>query len=263
MLRPAQDPPKNALKPGEVVEVAIAKAAKMKLCWIPEGKATLGDPAVKDNKVHEYASKGFWMSKYTVTQQQWEAVMGDKPSWFGPVETRIKAANIKDTSRFPVDSVSWDDGQDFLTKVNKQATVPASLGRGKFVLPHEDEWEYACRGGLGNRQKYYWGNALNGDKANCNGTVPEGLVPKGPNLQRTTEVGSYERAAPHPWGLCDMHGNLWQWCENKYNNSGIFRTQRGGAWNADAGECCAAYRSGYSPHSRGVNAGLRVCFRAD
>ena len=72
--------------------------------------------------------------------------------WTGPWELAdVKKAGITDTSRFPVEMVSWNDCQDFLGKMNAQAKSPAVMGKGKFVLPHEDEWEYACRGGLGKR----------------------------------------------------------------------------------------------------------------
>jgi formylglycine-generating enzyme required for sulfatase activity len=110
--------------------------------------------------------------------------------------------------------VSWNECQEYIKKLNSEV-VPSKLtaafgGQGKFKLPHEDEWEYACRGGLGNGRAFHWGDQLNGDKANCDGNYPYGTTTNGEYKQKTTPVGSYERVAPHPWGLCDMHGNVWE-----------------------------------------------------
>lgn len=113
-----------------------------------------------------------------------------------------------DTSRFPAENISWNDAQEFLKKLNETVKLPPKMTKGKLDLPHEDEWEYACRGGGGNSQAYYFGNKLNGSLANVNGREPFGTSVKGPFLNRTTEVGSYEKVARHPWGLCDMCGNV-------------------------------------------------------
>jgi formylglycine-generating enzyme required for sulfatase activity len=80
----------------------------------------------------------------------------------------------------------------------------------ELVLPHEDAWEFACRGGLGNESAYYWGNKLNGTQANCDGNHPYGTTTTGAYLEGPTAVGEYAEKFPHPWGLCDMHGNVWE-----------------------------------------------------
>jgi formylglycine-generating enzyme required for sulfatase activity len=266
-------------KPGEVVEVEIAKGVNMKFCWIPAGKVQLGSPKSEqdyvtkmyhggkrrdwlddetESKRAEFTTKGFWVGKYAVTQEQWEAVLGNNPSYFSKQGDGKDKVQGMDTSRFPVEQVSWDDCQDFLKKLNEKVTIPGALGKGKIALPHEDQWEYACRGGKGNKQPFYFGDELNGTQANCNGAVPYGTETRGTHLGRTAEVGSYEKIAPHPWGLCDMHGNVWQWCENKCDNQSNRRVLRGGSWYYDARYCRSAYRYDGPPDIHGSFIGLRV-----
>jgi formylglycine-generating enzyme required for sulfatase activity len=259
-------------KPGEVREFEIANGVKMEFCWIPAGKATLGSPKEEKERdsyelEHEYETKGFLLGKHPVTQAEWKAVMGDNPSWFQPEgsgKDKLQKDKILDTSRFPVEEVSWDDCQEFLVLVNKRVGAAKVFGQaGKFVLPHEDEWEYACRGGKGNKQAFYFGNELNGTQANCDGNFPYGRDKKGDYKERPTEVGSYAKEHPHPWGLCDMHGNVWQWCENLCEKSKGRRALRGGAWHLDPAYCRAAYRGMPSPADRLNVYGFRVCFRLD
>ncbi len=279
----AKDP-----RPGELVEVEIANGVKMKFCWVPPGEAQLGSPkaerqevlkqvlkqlkqvkepawmALEDEEVRgQFKTKGFWLAKYPVTQQEWAAVMGNNPSHFS--KQGVGKANVagRDTSRFPVESVSWHDCQDFLEKLNRTAKPPAALEKGKFALPHEDEWEYACRGGKENKQAFYFGNVLNGRQANCNGNYPFGTTTKGPYVQRTTAVGSYETAAPHPWKLCDMHGNVLQWCANWYLGEQNARVIRGGSWDGSSGGCRSANRCFGVPGASGCRIGCRVSFRLD
>ena len=238
----------------------------MAFCWIPAGKATLGSPKEEkerdlDEVEHEYLAKGFWLGKYVVTQSEWKAVMGNNPSFFdGKKDNDAKGMN---TSRFPVENVSWNDCQEFLERVNKRSGKENAFGKAnQFVLPHENEWEYACRGGGGNKQAFYFGNELNGLQANCHGENPYGTVVKSEFKGRTTQVGSYAVDWPHPWGLCDMHGNVWQWCENKYGKSND-RLLRGGCWNGVASFCRSAYRRWYAPNVRYCNDGFRVCIRLE
>jgi serine/threonine protein kinase/formylglycine-generating enzyme required for sulfatase activity len=263
---PAKDPPPRPA--GEKIDVEIAKGVKMTFCWIPPGEATLGSPATESGRTdnepeHKYTSRGYWLAKYPATQEQWQALMKNNPSGFQPSQKTIKRAGITDTSGFPVEQVSWDDCQEFLNKMNASVQVPGGMGKGRFALPHEDEWEYACRGDRGNKQPFYFGDSLNGDKANCNGTVPYGNPTKGEWKQRTTKVGDYEKAAPHPWGLCDMHGNVGQWCENQYGVDASLRVLRAGSWRNDASACRAAFRRWGPLDYRVSFVGFRVCFRPD
>ncbi len=270
-------------KGGEERDFEITKGVKMRFCWVPAGKAQLGSPKAEQDFITrteyegkrptwlddenetargEFTTRGFWLGKYEVMQGEWTAVMGSNPSAFaatGSDEAYRNRVKGLDTTRFPVERVSWDDCQVFLKKVDE---FPGRQ-RGRFVLPHEDEWEYACRGGKGNGRAFYWGDTLNGTEANCAGNYPYGGVVKGPNLERTAEVGSYETKSPHPWGLCDMAGNGYEWCENKYSQSSDRRVLRGGSWGSGARFCRAASRDNLTPDSRRSYVGFRVCFRLD
>ena len=176
---------------------------------------------------------GFWLGKYEVTQRQWKSVMGWNPS-------RWKDDDL------PVESLSWNDCQSFIHKVN------ASLGCGAR-LPTEHEWEYACRAGTST--KYDWGDSLNGDKANCDGMHPEGTTKQGPYKRRTTPVGSF---SANPWGFYDMHGNVWEWCSDDAGSNGESRVLCGGSWYTAAGECSAAARRAGSPQGHNSYDGFRL-----
>jgi formylglycine-generating enzyme len=247
---------------GETIEIEIAAGVAMKFCWVPPGKALLGSPATEqgrgDNEhEHEFATKGFWLGKYAVTQEQWRALMGGNPSYFSDGGGGKLEVGGMDTRWFPAENVSWEQCWEFLRKLK----VPTSLGKGRFALPHADEWEYACRGGKGNKQPFYFGSELNGMQANCDGGSPYETPTRGPKRGRTTEVGSYEEVAPHPWGLCDMCGNVWEWCANVY--SGDARVVRGGSWNYDAWHCRSASRYWFEPGARDISLGFRVAFLLD
>ncbi len=262
-------------KPGETRDIEIAPGVKMTFCWIPEsvGECQLGSPQEEQDYITKtfyegkrpswlnseteaargkFKTTGFWMGKYTVTQAEWKAVMGDNPSYFDG--TKNNKAKGMDTSRFPVESVSWGriygdgklDGAGFLNKINGHGGIEKVFGKvGKFRLPKEDEWEYACRGGRGNKQPFYWGDKLNGAEANCDGNFPYGANVNGQQyLGRTCAVdftndGKYPN---HPWGLMHMHGNVWQWCEGFYDKTDISRVLRGGSWDFSARYSRTAYR---------------------
>ena len=162
-----------------------------------------------------------------------------------------------------METVSWDDCQDFVARVN------AALGCGAR-LPTEAEWEYACRAGT--TTAYSWGNALNGDMANCNGTHPCGTSGKGTYLAEPTSVGKY---GANPWGLCDMHGNVWEWCADWFDeyptgsmadpkgpSSGDKRVLRGGGWDNYAQYCRSACRDYDVPSCRYGGYGFRLCCSA-
>ena len=231
--------------------------------WIPKGKALLGSPETElhrnreEEREYEYSATGYWLGKYEVTQTQWKAMMASNPSIFDG--KKANHASGMDTSQFPVENISWDDCQAFLLRLNGLPDIDKVFGKGaKFRLPHEKEWEYACRGGKGNRDPFYFGSVLNGAGANCFGPAPYGTVMKGPYLRRTSRVGSYAKLAPHPWGLCDMHGNVWEWCDNLHTPGDLFRACRGGAWINDAKDCRAANRGWNTPDERCGYVGMRV-----
>ena len=278
-------------KAGAVKKIEIADKVFMEFCYIPPGEVKLGSTAdersaidrvlinhaddvqqnpgwltfERNEKRGTFKSKGFWLGKYEVTQGEWKALMGTNPSRFGVSHDKIKEGVRID--RFPVNFVQRADCQKFLENLNKLPGIAKTFGNlSKCVLPHEDEWEYAYRGGRGNDRPFYWGNELNGTQANCWGDFPFGTDKKGQFLRRMCEVddtneGKYES---HPWGLCHMSGNVWEYCGNK-DSDGNF-VQCGGSWLDEAWTCRAASRyRGMSvpPQLGGLTFGFRVCVRLE
>jgi formylglycine-generating enzyme required for sulfatase activity len=268
----------------EVIEVEVAKGVKMKLCWIPPGEAQLGSTEAERNVVKKSAkagrlianwekeeaeevrgkfkTKGFWLGKYEVTQEEWQAVMGENPSFWVPTpDTKLTyLQGIKDSSRFPVEKVSWDDCQLFMKKLNETVKVPARMGMGKFALPHEDQWEYAARGGKGNAQAFYFGDSVDHKSANIFSTFPGEETTT--EVRRPKQVGSYEKVAPHPWGLCDMAGGVAEWCDNLYlpGTGDTARIIRGGSYGFDGWGARSAARIRFDHNRQESTVGLRVCF---
>jgi formylglycine-generating enzyme required for sulfatase activity len=219
--------------------------AEMKFAWCPPGTFLMGGDGQDDNPQHRVTiTKGFWMGIYPVTQTQWQAVMGYNPSNFPGADQ-------------PVEMVSWDDCQEFCQKMAELTGKP-------IQLPTEAEWEYACRAGT--TGEYFSGNGEDALKK-------VGWY-NGNSGSQTHVVG--EKKTANPWGLFDVHGNVWEWCQDldaalgsesikdPINlNNGDARVLRGGSWLNVAVYCRAAYRNWRAPGSRVINYGLRVCFRLD
>jgi formylglycine-generating enzyme required for sulfatase activity len=251
----------------------ITNSIGMKLVSIPPGKFTMGSPASeKGRTAAEHAhgveiTRGFLMGAYEVTQEEYEKVMGKKPSWFAAGGEGQKKVAGMDTRRFPVEQVSWEDAMAFCKELSKR--------EGKtYDLPTEAEWEYACRAGT--TTPSHFGEMLNGRQANYDGNEPYGTKEKGPSLGRTCAVGSYP---PNQFGLYDMHGNVWEWCRDWYGPfyyeespprdppgpaTDKFRVVRGGSFDdggPGGGYCRAACRGPYEPGERNPVTGFRVVLR--
>jgi len=181
-----------------------------------------------------------------VTQELWHAVMGNNPSHFKG-------------ERLPVESVSWDDSQDFLVRLNER------IGGDFMSFPTEAQWEYACRAGT--KTLYSFGDVWDGTQANSDGNFPQVTIEKGPYLRRTSDVDSYPANA---WGLFDMHGNVWEWCQDWFAtysltdafdprgpHEGRNRVLRGGSWLSSARSARSACRDGLDPGVRGNLFGFR------
>ena len=201
------------------------------------------------------------MGKYEVTQAQWEAVMGENPSYF-------KGAD------HPVECVSWDDCRAFLEKLNAH---PAARASGLvFRLPTEEEWETACRAGSTNAYcRLSDGTEITEATLGRVAWFDENLSTRPRWLARFlafaerlvdrvhevdwSETLSHKpvgRKEPNAWGLYDMHGNVWEWTETAVVGG---RVARGGGWGNSAG-CCGSFgRLGYSPSSRNYALGFRLC----
>jgi formylglycine-generating enzyme required for sulfatase activity len=202
----------------------------------------------------------FEIAVHEVTQGQWEAIMGvgSNPSWFsrkGGGRGNVLDISDEELKLFPVEQVSWHDAQAFLKRLNEKYRESGYLYR----MPSEAEWEYACRGGatsLGECSHHFYfdrpTNDLSSEQANFSGNYPCGKARKGPYLQRTTRVGAYPS---NKLGLCDMHGNVWQWTDTA---EGSVRVFRGGSWGTIGTDCRAAARSGYAPADRYFTVGFRL-----
>jgi formylglycine-generating enzyme required for sulfatase activity len=214
-------------------EADLGKGIKLEMVLIPAGKFVMGSPEENQDII---LTKPFFMGKYEVTQDQWEAVMGDNPS-------QVKGA------RLPVTMVSWEDCQEFITKLN------AKTNRG-YRLPTEAEWEFACRAGT--TTTYSFGDKITPKDANYTGS----------KLEKCVIVGSYK---PNAFELYDMHGNVREWCEDwrgiylagvltnpKGLAMGEYRMVRIGAFSYNESSARPFSRGNGTPSYRGLSNGFRL-----
>ena len=245
-----------------LAQPAMPKEGPLGMKFVPLPKATfyMGWDGTKGSAKKTEIKEDFEIAIHTVTQGQWQEVMGKNPSYFsrdGGGKDKVKDIKDEDLKHFPVETVSWNDAQEFIKKLNEK-----EKGKGyQYRLPSEVEWEYACRGGATSEEEcsyhFYFAkptNDLSSKEANFGGDFPFGKADKGPYLGRTTKVGSY---APNKVGLYDMHGNVWQWCEDLLEKGASSQVDRGGGWFDDAGYCRAALRSGFT-RGREFDLGFRL-----
>ena len=229
----------------------------MEFVLVPKGTFWMGGGGGVVGKKKVEIEQDFYLGVYEVTQGEWQAVTGANPSHYsreGGGKEAVKDIPDAELKRFPVENVSWNDAQLFLAGLNAREKEAGWVYR----LPTEAEWEYACRGGpCSDKTDYGYDfyfekptNELKPEQANF---APE----PGKGLQRPCKVGSYK---PNTLGLYDMHGNLWEWCDDKEkgNDGASLRVDRGGAWNHGAGDCRAAYRLTLPPSHRSGGHGLRL-----
>ena len=234
----------------------------MKFVPLPKATFYMGWNGQKGSAKKTQIKEDFEIAIHTVTQGQWQEVMGTNPSWFsrdGKGKYKVKDVGDEDLKHFPVETISWNDAQEFIKKLNEK-----EKGKGfQYRLPSDAEWEYACRGGATSLEEcsyhFYFAkptNDLSSKEANFNGNgLRLGKLDQGPNLGRTTKVGSY---APNKVGLYDMHGNVWQWCEDLWEKKGSDRVSRGGSYSSDGTGCRAAFRTRNAPANRIFFLGFRL-----
>jgi formylglycine-generating enzyme required for sulfatase activity len=197
------------------------------------------------------------LGKYEVTQAQYAVVMSGNSNSLNP-----SPSNRPNNPNRPVEMVSWDDVQIFLTRLNASEQTAGRLPSGwSYVLPTESQWEYACRAGT--TTAYSWGATIATSNANWN---------HGSDANQTENVGQY---AANPWGFFDMHGNVREWTADWYAvyssgaqtdptgpASGSYRVKRGGSWSSDGTYLRSAERNnGHSPSRRYSSLGFRVGFQ--
>jgi formylglycine-generating enzyme required for sulfatase activity len=227
----------------------LTNSLGMTLVSIPAGSFLMGsdDPqAVADGDGPRHAvrlTRGFWIGKYEVTQAEYQQVMGGNPSQFYAAGDGASAVTGVDTSRHPVDRVTWEEAVEFCRRLS---TLPdEQAAHRKYRLPTDAEWEYACRAGKGDSVD----SSEKLSTATANIKAP--AHPAAPAPGRTAEVGSYR---PNAWGLHDMHGNVWEWCADgrrQYSSSSVVDPHgpeslevvlRGGAWDYPAAYARSAHR---------------------
>jgi len=262
-----------AVAVAKYVDVDLGSGVKMKMVYIAPGQFQMGSPKEEkqrsDNELpsdnefqHDVElTKGFYLGVYAVTQEEYETVMGENRSYFSSDgRSKDKVAGMN-TARFPVEYVSWDEAKEFCRKLSQK--------EGKtYRLPTEAEWEYACRAGT--TTPFHCSETISTDQVNYDGNRPYGDGAKGEYRARTMKVGSF---AANAWGLYDMHGNVWQWCEDCYDKDyyansprlnplntkeGSARMARGGSWNDAAWNCRSASRNWHGPSHRDDALGFRV-----
>lgn len=237
----------------------------LEMVWIPDGSFNMGSPdqelkrSKDESPYHNVSLSSFFIGKYAITQAQWRFVAQLPPLNIplNPDPSSFKGDNL------PVENVSWEDCQEFCLRLSSKT------GR-NYRLPSEAQWEYSCRAGT--TSPFHFGETIIPDLANYNGLFRYGKGPKGVNRNQTVPVGSLKVA--NGFGLYDMHGNVWEWCQDIWhdsyegapNDGSVWfeggdrsrRVMRGGSWYANSGICRSATRAGSGPTSHNDMIGFRV-----
>jgi formylglycine-generating enzyme required for sulfatase activity len=245
----------NSEKQGHCYSEDLGNGLKLEMMYIPAGSFLMGAPASEEDSSdderpqHQVRLTGFYLGKYQVTQGQYQKIMEENPSHF------------KSENR-PVENVSWHQAQEFCQKLRHRT--------GKsYGLPSESQWEYACRGAT--TTPFCFGETITPNLANYDGSDVYEREIEGVYRQETTEVGQF---SANEFGLYDMHGNVWEWCEDSWHENyqgaptdgrawlteddNDYRLLRGGSWDFYSRSCRSASRYWLSAHTRFNYFGFRV-----
>ncbi|MDX2033600.1 MAG: SUMF1/EgtB/PvdO family nonheme iron enzyme [Blastocatellia bacterium] len=255
----------------EVYVEDLGGGVTIELALVRGGRFPMGSPqdeagrANDEDPQHKVTVGKFWMGRYEVTQRQWRAVAA-----FPKVRIDLNA----DPSRFkgdklPVENISWDEAKEFIARLNRKLGLTEQTG---YRLPSEAEWEYAARAGT--TTPFAFGATITPEIVNYNGDYPYGGATKGTYRKQTVDIGSLGVA--NAFGLFDMHGNVWEWCEDDWHahydknatkagrpwidrpDRGSLRVSRGGGWGNNGDNCRSARRLGFEPGNRGQHLGFRL-----
>ncbi len=224
----------------------------------------MGSPPSEPGRIHNEGqvavtlTSGFWLGKYEVTQSEWKQMMQTEP-WNGMKATKKVGADI------PATCFSWNEANDFCRKLTEQERQAGRLANDwEYTLPTEAQWEWGCRARTDTRFSFGDDNSKLGDYAWFSA-----------NASKAHEVYAHPvgQKKANPWGLCDMHGNVWEWCRDVYaeklpggrdpevkpdENAGSNRVFRGGGWGFDAARCRSGSRNSYLPDRRVMIYGFRL-----
>ncbi|WP_446340919.1 formylglycine-generating enzyme family protein [Coleofasciculus chthonoplastes] len=253
----------------------------LEMTLIPGGTFLMGSPEDEpernnnESPQHRVTVPSFFMGRYPITQAQWRVVAGWEPvereldlepSYFKEdPPKKLDEFKLKAFSRWdrPVERVSWYDAKEFCARLSQRT-------KKEYRLSTETEWEYACRAGT--TTPFHFGKIITTDYVNYNGNYTYGESPKGEYRGQTTPVGYFKVA--NAFGLYDMHGNVFEWCEDDYYDSyenaptngsawlskykNNTKIRRGGSWRYYPLNCRCAYRYGFNPDFKSAYIGLRV-----
>lgn len=247
----------------------LGNSVVLEMIAIPEGNFLMGSPEneierySREGRLHRVTLKSFCIGKYPITQAQWFAVAA-----LPPVNCELKPSPslFKGDNR-PVEQVSWYDALEFGDRLSR-------LTGKSYRLPSESEWEYSCRGGT--TTAFHFGETITPSLANYNGNYAYNTGPLGSSCKTTTEVGSFQVA--NGFGLSDMHGNVYEWCADRWHkdyqgapvDGSVWKEVdesssvppswviRGGAWNVPPKYCRSAFRSHLPAEGRFRNIGFRI-----
>jgi formylglycine-generating enzyme required for sulfatase activity len=253
----------DSKQPPKELTVDLGKGVKLEMVLIPAGEFKMGSPDdVFDREKPQHRvriTKPFYLGKYPVTQGQYERMTGKNPSYFSKSGGGRDKIGEEDTSQFPVECVSWGDAVEFCKRLSAKE-------KKEYRLPTEAQWEYACR--AGSKTRYYFGD----DESQ----LGEYAWFRDNSGGKTHPVGQKK---PNAWGLCDVHGHVWEWCQDWYGEyqenspaddptgpaTDSYRVLRGRAWFDPAWIDSSVSRGGDFPENRLNSLGFRVCLvvRAD